>query len=232
MSSGKYADHTGKTFGRLFVERVSKESRTWWECRCSCGNRKTVRSICLVQGYTRSCGCWHRESAGLRAFKHGYNVKGQVRPEYRIWRGIINRCENPNEVPYHRYGGRGIRMYPEWRASFIVFLEAVGHRPTPKHTIERIDNDGHYEPGNVRWATRQEQARNRSSTRTVVYQGREMSLAEVADLAGVNYKSLWSRMFGRSKALSLEEALEKGRVRSYGRKRMGRPTRGNRLSRA
>lgn len=85
-------------------------------------------------------------------------------PEYRAWLNLIQRCENPREKDFHHYGGRGISVWPEWRASFAVFFTAVGRRPSPRHSLDRIDNDRGYEPGNVRWATQSEQMRNTSRT--------------------------------------------------------------------
>lgn len=111
-----------------------------------------------------------------------------------MWCGIVRRCENKNDTAYSFYGGRGIKMHPAWRASFIRFLEDIGRRPDPKLTLERIDNDGHYEPGNVTWATRKDQARNRRTTHKVTFNGESMSLAELAERTGIPYNRLWDRI--------------------------------------
>lgn len=140
--------------------------------------------------------------------KHGCARKGARTPEYNIWAGIRARCTCPSDTNYARYGGRGIRMCSRWRQSFSAFLADVGSRPTAAHQIERRDNEGHYEPGNVRWATRKEQARNRRSTRLVQLDGETMSLAEATERAGVPYKTAARRL---ELGWSLEKALRPGR---------------------
>jgi len=96
--------------------------------------------------------------------------------EYGVWMGMIGRCENPKAKAYPDYGGRGIRVCSQWRDSFERFLSDVGARPSPNHSIDRVDNDGHYEPGNCRWATKAEQQNNRRTNRKVTVQGETMNL--------------------------------------------------------
>ena len=114
--------------------------------------------------------------------------------EYTSWCQIIQRCTNPKTRAYERYGGAGITVCQEWRDSFRAFLEHIGPRPSPEHSVDRIDNDRGYEPGNVRWATRLEQARNSSSVALVTLDGETRSLAEWARLAGLPVGSLYSRI--------------------------------------
>ena len=114
-------------------------------------------------------------------------------PEYRAWRSIIDRCYYPSQKSYPDYGGRGIRMCDTWRTSFDTFLRDIGRKPSPQHTIERINNDGHYEPGNVRWATRAEQANNKRSSRHVYLNGERMILTEAARRLGVHHHALQQR---------------------------------------
>ena len=121
------------------------------------------------------------------------NRKKEV-PEYRVWRGMIGRCTRPSDTSYPRYGGRGIRICAEWRKSFAAFIASVGPRPTPKHWIERIDADGHYEPGNVRWATIAEQARNRSNTRRIEFCGERLCVTEWAARTGIHADTIRSRI--------------------------------------
>ena len=158
---------TGKRFGRLTVLRRSDTQRGGdigvdWLCQCDCGRTAVVSAGHLGQG-RKYCGY------GCHSTKH----KACGTKEHDAWTSIKDRCFNPNNKSYHRYGGRGISMDPTWRASFRVFLDAVGHAPSTRHSIDRIDNDRGYEPGNCRWATTFEQVVNRCNTTHVVYQGKE-----------------------------------------------------------
>ncbi len=199
----KRIDLTGQRFGRLQV--VGPLEGDQWLCVCDCGEERKVLGVNLRSGRSTSCRCNQRKVAAQLQYKHGEGKRGEQSSEYRVWMGMISRCENPNEACYPRYGGRGIRICPEWRSSYVVFLRDVGRRPTPQHTLERIDNAGNYEPKNVRWATKSEQARNRRSTRLVTYKGKKMSLIEAAEQAGVPYKRLWESM-GKY-GLTLEEGI-------------------------
>lgn len=126
-------------------------------------------------------------------------------PEYRAWCAMIDRCENPNAPAHYLYGLRGIVVCPEWRASFKTFFAALGPRPTPGHSIDRIDNDKGYEPGNVRWATRQEQNINRSCTVYIEAFSRKMCMAEWARFMGLTYDCLLQRI--RVRKWTTERAL-------------------------
>jgi hypothetical protein len=149
--------------------------RQRWLCRCVCGTVSSVSTQALVHGGSRSCGCLRRERAAKATFRHGYSA----RTEYGIWKTLRARCNNKKNVAYVRYGARGIRVCSAWDCSdgFPAFLACVGKRPSPNHTIDRINNDGNYEPGNVRWATTQEQVRN---TRRNVWV-REGSVSMIAE---------------------------------------------------
>ncbi len=206
---GYRIDLAGSRFGRLSVIEFLGGKGGRWLCVCDCGEIKEVLGQSLRDGRTTSCGCLHREVVAATQYRHGEGKRGKQSAEYNLWSGMIGRCENPKDWSYERYGGRGIRICPEWRASFPAFLRDVGRRPSPEHSLERIDNAGHYEPGNVRWATKQEQARNRRSTKRVIYEGVEMSLAEAAERAGVPYKRLWQGM--KLYGLTLEEGIARSR---------------------
>lgn len=137
-----------------------------------------------------------RDISGERnpSYVHGHNQRGARSTEYEIWAGIKQRTSNPKSKLYPYYGGRGIKMCARWRASFSEFLKDVGPRPSKRHSIDRENNNGHYEPGNVRWATRKEQAQNRRNAIKVSDNGREMCLREYCDLKGVPYKRVWRRL--------------------------------------
>lgn len=150
----------GATFGRLLVlERAGsgKGGKAQWRCRCDCGTEKVVSGDQLRSGKTASCGCRRNDSGPLASgFKHG----GAGTTEYEIWSSMKKRCQNPNCRVYPRYGGRGITVCERWSNSFEAFYEDMGPRPSKRHSIDRINNDGNYEPGNCRWATQKEQAAN------------------------------------------------------------------------
>lgn len=157
-------DLAGRPFGRLTVIRFVEHRRRpsgsiayKWLCRCECGKERIAVAGDLNSGHTQSCGCLQRERTSGAATKHGFS--GGRLPEYVLWLGMRRRCDNPSHVGYKNYGARGIQVCERWN-DFTLFLADVGRRPTPQHTLDRINNDGNYEPGNVRWATRIEQAAN------------------------------------------------------------------------
>lgn len=160
----------GQTFSRLrVVERAPKRgNRIRWRCACECGGETITTTCALRSGKTKSCGCLVGEKAAARnraSARHGESVKSAPSPEYYSWTAMKSRCLNPNAAKFDIYGGRGISVCDRWANSFEAFLADMGRRPSPKHTLDRIDGDGNYEPGNCRWATPSEQNKNRNMSR-------------------------------------------------------------------
>lgn len=193
-------DLIGKRFGRLFVAGRSGSVRgeAAWRCLCDCGTEHVVRGSFLRNKISRSCGCLQRDLASKSKVVHGARAKGvALSPEYTAWMRMLARCRNLSDPSYPRYGGRGIKVCQRWsvgRNAALVFMQDMGPRPSPAHSIDRIDNDGNYEPGNCRWATAKEQARNRRSNRIVVLFGDRMALAEAVERLGLDYRTVKARL--------------------------------------
>jgi hypothetical protein len=162
----------GLPFGRLTVQAfagLDRRGKALWTCSCECGGEITTAVQSLKRGRTRSCGCLQREVTAARTVacftKHGETSNGRRSAEYRAWCSMKTRCYNSSVESWDDYGRRGIQVCKRWRDSFENFLADMGRRPSPRHSIERKDNDGNYEPGNCVWATRTVQARNTRSTK-------------------------------------------------------------------
>lgn len=202
--------HGETKFGRLtvLIEVANKGRYRRVLCRCDCGNEVVTHTFSLTGGRTKSCGCYRSEIQSETARKVGLLNKrhGQTgTPEYRAWMAAISRCESRGHKAYSRYGGRGIVMCPEWRESFEAFYSDMGARPSPRHTLERVDNSSGYNPQNCEWRQWESQNRNRRNTVMVEWRGRIVSLAKLAARAKVDYGNLHRR--ARQLGWDAEEAL-------------------------
>jgi hypothetical protein len=174
----RMVDITGETFGKLkAVSPVFGGRAVKWQCVCECGKTSIVDGTKLRSGHTKSCGCL----LGVERVNHG---KSHTH-EYRIWAAVKQRCRNQKNEHFKNYGSRGIDICDEWAESFEEFLSGVGVCPSSDHTIDRKDTNKGYEPGNVRWATREENQRNlRKSKRWVVDGVEYESLSHASECTG------------------------------------------------
>lgn len=180
-------DLQGQRFGRWLVVRLAVRpngGQARWLCRCDCGVERSVSSWNLRKGTSKSCGCLTGDSAIERLTKHGHARAGKMTATYKTWGTMRNRCNNPNEPGYHKYGGRGIRVCERWN-EFANFLADMGEKPAPGLSIERKDNEGPYEKDNCVWATSSEQARNRRSSRFVTVDGVTKTIAAWSESSGI-----------------------------------------------
>lgn len=146
--------------------RISKWGDMVWECLCKCGKRHEARIRQLRAGSVRSCGCYTKSPEYKNNLIKGLTKHGYAKhPLYHLWHSMIHRCTAENDIGFAKYGGRGIRVCERWMDSIENFIADIGPRPSKRHTLDRIDNDGHYEPNNVRWATKEEQAENKAGNR-------------------------------------------------------------------
>lgn len=180
----------GYISGNLKVVRLSNSRRngvTWWTCFClSCNNEIDVREYCLIRGQQccKSCGLKKRNVT------HGCSKKAI----YKTWCLMIQRCEDKNIPIYKHYGGRGIKVCKRWRNSFEAFLNDMGDKPSPKHSIDRINVNKNYTPQNCRWVTFKQQASNKRNSLIISYNGEKMNLSNWATLYNISYDMLYQRI--------------------------------------
>lgn len=182
-------DMMGKRFQALEVVEpagVNSNGEALWRCVCDCGKQRIATGVGLRKGLLRSCGCENKP----RPIVHGLFRT----PEYRTLMGMIARCTNEKNQRYPEYGGRGITVCERWMNSMAAFYADMGRRPSALHSIERINNDGNYEPGNCRWATQKEQCRNRRTTVLHAAHGKSLTLPEWSEVLGVKEITLRKRL--------------------------------------
>lgn len=201
-----FRNHAGKRFGRWTVVSYAGKRGTnpIWNCVCDCGTEKVVLSSSFLSGASVSCGCVRSEQLAARLTTHGHAPRSGKTPEYSTWKNIVSRCTNPKTRKWEEYGGRGIKVCDRWRESFAAFLADVGLRPSKQHTIERKDNDGNYEPGNVCWATRAQQSRNKRNNRWLTFQGETLCIRDWGLKLGLSRTALNMRI---QRGWSVEKAL-------------------------
>lgn len=196
-----YREFIGKRFGRVTItDLLPPEKGVYRDQRfvfkCECGESKSTKAHHIVTGRISSCGCLQREETAKRSLKHGHSVNRVQSKLYRAWAGVVNRTTRPERKNSEYYIGRGISIFKEWlgEGGFERFAQYMGEPPTDKHTVDRIDNDGNYEPGNVRWATRSEQSRNRSDNVFWTHGGITLCITDWATKLGISRTGLWGRV--------------------------------------
>lgn len=187
-----FIDLTGQRFGKLTViARAPIARRGYWTCKCDCGETSTAEGTNLRLGKSTSCGCNKAIATAAKNTTHGQRHTRA----YRIWAGMKARCVNPNRISYPNYGGRGVKLCARWE-EFENFLADMGH-PPPKHSIDRIDNEGDYEPGNCRWATKIQQMNNRRDNPLLSHAGFTRTIAEWSRVTGIPRYLIYDRIFNR-----------------------------------
>lgn len=179
----KESDILGKRFGKFTVLEFSgkKGDHYTWKCRCDCGNIKSgVFATNLKRGLSKQCNSCALLASSSKRKTHGLSSH----KVYVCWSKIKMRCHNPSNPDFPLYGGRGISVFSEWRNNFSSFFDCIGLPPSPQHTIDRIDNNGNYEPGNVRWATAEQQANNTRRSVRISFNGTPITISEASKITG------------------------------------------------
>lgn len=192
--SSKIKDLTGRRFGRLVALASSRQApkRQMWMCQCDCGREHEVGADHLIAGRIKSCGCG-RALANKKRITHGLSKSR----EYGIWSNMKNRCYNPKVESYADYGARGITVCDPWLEDFGAFVRDMGRRPSPKHELDRINNNGPYSPENCRWVLRRQNANNKRSNILLTVDGVTKAIGEWASLMGVSYNMILRRVMSK-----------------------------------
>lgn len=190
-------------FGRLVVIGLTDRKgngrgheQSYWRCRCDCGNEKEILERSLRRGQSQSCGCLRKERATAATRTHGEWGRLTKTDECRAWNAMNARCYSVHTPHYPNYGGRGIRVCSRWRGKngFSRFLADMGRKPTPDHTLDRLDNDKNYSPRNCRWATRKEQQNNLRRNRRLTHNGETLTITQWAERVGITQQGLGDRL--------------------------------------
>lgn len=199
---GRAVDLTGMRFGRLSVVRKTRSAsgRVAWVCKCECGNETTTLTTELLKGHAKSCGCYHRDKMSVSFRKHGQH-KTRL---YKIWSNMLQRCGNPKNDNYQRYGAKGINVCEEWKDFQAFYKWATANGYTENLSIDRIENSKGYCPENCRWETPQAQTDNRGCTHNISFNGKTQTLKRWAEETGIPYKNLLWRI---NKGWPIDRAL-------------------------
>lgn len=192
-----FVDRTGVRYGKLVAlshfKKPHRPKVTFWKCICDCGKEVEVYGGHLQVGHTTSCGCYKAEWTRDFYTTHGHTKNRKSSREYQSWNSMLARCYNPNNSDYHNYGGRGVKVCDRWRLSFESFFADMG--PVPDgHTIDRVDTNGDYEPGNCKWSTLIEQANNRRDNVRLQHNGKTQTIAQWSRELGIKEGTLQTRI--------------------------------------
>ena len=197
-----YIDLTGKIFSSLTVLKVSPTKRgknTEWICKCVCGKEICISGTLLTCKKQMSCGCLKLKYLSESHKKHGhaslYGMGGKRKPEYMVWQGMKQRCYYDKCISYHNYGGRGIKVCKRWKDSFENFLKDMGNRPTPKHSLDRINPNKNYCKSNCRWATSKQQSINKRHSVYITINGVKKHISEWAEETKVPHARIRQRLY-------------------------------------
>jgi len=202
-SPANFINIIGQKFNKLTVISRAPDKQKWkpiYNCLCDCGNKVIVYNYNLKNNHTTSCGCHQKRVASKKNRTH--YLTGST--EYRTWANMKNRCYNTRSKRFNDWGGRGIKVCDRWIDSFENFLEDMGKKPTPQHSIDRIDNNGNYTPSNCKWSTTIEQSNNKNNNVVLEYKGRKLTISEWSRVTKITDKVLYSRI---SKGWNVEKTL-------------------------
>lgn len=206
---GRLIDEIDNRYGRLVVIKKAKikpKSHARWICKCDCGTIKEVNGRYLREGKIKSCGCHKRDQTIKRNTKHGKS-KSKL---YNVWCTIKQRCNNPKSEFYHRYGGRGIKVCDEWNDYKPFYFWAIKNGYDESLTIDRIDNDGNYEPNNCRWATIKQQSNNRSNNNVLTINGEELNITQISKKYGISRQTIYRRYYKQN--LRGKDLIKEGKI--------------------